>query len=55
MDTTKKAGHRPEIERLKGLHAALFDAMDKQLVCAPLNFQEPGKRVLDSGTADGRY
>lgn len=55
MSTTKKAGHKPELERLQGLHAALMDAMDSSLVRAPLDFQEPGKRILDSGTADGPY
>lgn len=54
METTKLAGHSPELERLRGLHAALMDGMDEQLVTAPIDFQEPGKRILDSGTADGK-
>jgi hypothetical protein len=53
METTKTAGHRPELERLRGLHAALMDGMDGHLVTAPIDFEEPGKRILDSGTADG--
>lgn len=53
METTKAAGHSPELERLRGLHAALMDGMDGNLVPAPVDFEEPGKRILDSGTADG--
>ncbi|KAH8731285.1 methyltransferase SirN-like protein [Phaeosphaeriaceae sp. PMI808] len=53
MDMTKKSGHTPELQRLQGLHAALMDSMDQNLICAPIDFKESGKRILDSGTADG--
>ncbi|KAL8857425.1 MAG: hypothetical protein Q9178_006052 [Gyalolechia marmorata] len=55
MKTTKEAGHTPEIQRLIDLHAVLNDAMDGQLILAPINLEEPGKRILDSGTADGTW
>lgn len=53
MNMTKKAGHAAELQRLADLHAVFLDAMDGKLVLAPINLQEPGKRILDSGTADG--
>ncbi|KAH0598266.1 hypothetical protein MHUMG1_03561 [Metarhizium humberi] len=53
MNMTKKAGHTAELQRLVDLHAVFLDAMDGKLVLAPINLQEPGKRILDSGTADG--
>ena len=55
MNMTKEAGHTPEIQRLIDLHAVLNDAMNGQLVLAPINLEDPGKRILDSGTADGEY
>lgn len=55
MDMTKKAGHTAELERLAALHATYYDAMDGKLVLAPLNLQEPGKKILDCGTADGKW
>ena len=55
MNMTKEAGHTPEIQRLIDLHAVLNDAMNGQLILAPINLEEPGKRILDSGTADGEY
>lgn len=54
MNMTKEAGHTPEIQRLIDLHAVYNDAMDGQLILAPINLEEPGKRILDSGTADGQ-
>ncbi|KND88298.1 hypothetical protein TOPH_07103 [Tolypocladium ophioglossoides CBS 100239] len=53
MNMTKKAGHTAELQRLADLHAVFMDAMDGKLILAPINLQEPGKRILDSGTADG--
>ena len=53
MDMTKKAGHMPELQRLIDLHAVYDDAMGGKLVLAPVNLEEPGKRILDAGTADG--
>ncbi|KAE8366431.1 S-adenosyl-L-methionine-dependent methyltransferase [Aspergillus caelatus] len=53
MDMTKKAGHTAELERLVALHETYYDAMDGKLVLAPLDLQEPGKKILDCGTADG--
>ncbi|KAL8885287.1 MAG: hypothetical protein Q9215_006836 [Flavoplaca cf. flavocitrina] len=55
MSMTKEAGHTPEIQRLIDLHAVLNDAMNGQLILAPINLEEPGKRILDSGTADGTW
>lgn len=37
------------------LHAIYDDAMDGKLSLAPTDLQEPRKRILDSGTADGQY
>jgi hypothetical protein len=42
-----------EAERLLMQHTVLIDALDNQIVCVPLNFSEPGLKILDSGTADG--
>ncbi|KAK1979520.1 methyltransferase SirN-like protein [Colletotrichum cereale] len=53
MNMTKNAGHTSEIQRLADLHATYRDAMKGNLVLAPLDLDEPGKRILDSGTADG--
>ncbi|KAL8999550.1 MAG: hypothetical protein Q9169_001639 [Polycauliona sp. 2 TL-2023] len=55
MNMTKEAGHTPEIQRLIDLHAVYEDAMNGQLILAPVNLEEPGKRILDSGTADGTW
>ncbi|KAA8651174.1 hypothetical protein EYZ11_007038 [Aspergillus tanneri] len=55
MNMTKKAGHTAELQRLVDLHAVYDDAMDGKLVLAPIDLQEPGKRILDSGTADGTW
>ncbi|KAL8727350.1 MAG: hypothetical protein Q9166_006118 [cf. Caloplaca sp. 2 TL-2023] len=52
MNMTKKAGHTGELQRLVDLHAVYNDAMDGQLILTPINLEEPGKRILDSGTAD---
>ncbi|KAL8774149.1 MAG: hypothetical protein Q9209_001257 [Squamulea sp. 1 TL-2023] len=52
MNMTKEAGHKPEIQRLIDLDAVYKDAMNGQLILAPINLEEPGKRILDSGTAD---
>ncbi|KAL8943875.1 MAG: hypothetical protein Q9211_000814 [Gyalolechia sp. 1 TL-2023] len=53
MNITKKEDHTPEIQRLTDLHAVSNDAMHGQLIVPPINLEEPGKRILDSGTADG--
>lgn len=53
MNMTKDAGHTPEIQRLTDLHTVFNDALNGKLVLAPLNLDEPGKRILEAGTADG--
>ncbi|KAL8780326.1 MAG: hypothetical protein Q9213_006524 [Squamulea squamosa] len=55
MNMTKEAGHKPEIQRLIDLDAVYKDAMNGQLILAPINLEEPGKRILDSGTADAQH
>lgn len=55
MDMTKKAGHKPELQRLTDLHAVFKDAMNGTFILAPIDLQEPGKRILECGTADGQY
>ncbi|KAL8721650.1 MAG: hypothetical protein Q9225_001699 [Loekoesia sp. 1 TL-2023] len=52
---TKKAGHTAELQRLADLHAVYEDTMDGKLILAPIDLQEPGKRILDCGTADGTW
>lgn len=54
MTMTKKAGHTAELQRLADLHAAYHDAMGGNLILAPINLQDSGKRILDCGTADGQ-
>ncbi|KAL8968985.1 MAG: hypothetical protein Q9183_002213 [Haloplaca sp. 2 TL-2023] len=54
MNMTKE-GHKPELQRLIDLHAVYHDAMNGQLIMAPINLAEPGKKILDSGTADGTW
>ncbi|KAK1966751.1 methyltransferase SirN-like protein [Colletotrichum sublineola] len=53
MEMTKNEGHTTELQRLADLHATYYDAMEENLVLAPVNLDEPGKRILDAGTADG--
>ncbi|KAL9042936.1 MAG: hypothetical protein Q9180_000226 [Flavoplaca navasiana] len=55
MNMTKEEGHKPELQRLIDLHAVYNDAMNGRLIMAPINLAEPGKRILDSGTADGTW
>lgn len=55
MEMTKKAGHKPELLRLIDLHAVYDDGMGGKLVLAPVDLEEPGKRILDAGTADGTW
>ncbi|KAK1990308.1 methyltransferase SirN-like protein [Colletotrichum falcatum] len=55
MEMTRNAGHTTELQRLADLHATYRDAMEENLVLAPINLDEPGKRILDSGTADGTW
>lgn len=54
MDMTKNEGHTGELNRLTDLHTVYNDALEGKLVVAPLNLEEPGKRVLEAGTADGQ-
>lgn len=55
MQMTKKLGHRPELLRLAALDATYDDALGGNLVLAPVGMSEPGKRILDAGTADGTW
>ncbi|RDL31027.1 Uncharacterized protein BP5553_09816 [Venustampulla echinocandica] len=55
MNMTKDLGHKPELQRLVSLDATYDDALGGKLVVAPINMNEPGKRILDSGTADGTW
>jgi hypothetical protein len=54
MEMTKNLGHQPELLRLRALDATYEDALEGKLVVAPLDMNEPGKKILDSGTADGK-
>jgi hypothetical protein len=54
MEMTKKLGHQPELLRLRALDATYDDVLEGKLVVAPLDMSEPGKKILDSGTADGK-
>jgi pseurotin biosynthesis methyltransferase len=55
MDLQKTSGHTSELQRLRDLHAVLKNALDGKLVQAPIDLSQPGKRILDSGTADGAF
>lgn len=55
MKVIKEAGHTTELQRLDDLHAAHENAMDGKLILAPIDLWEPGKRIFDSGIADGQY
>ncbi|KAJ0414064.1 hypothetical protein BJY00DRAFT_321355 [Aspergillus carlsbadensis] len=55
MEMTKGLGHEPELSRLRALDATYDDALEGQLVISPIDLAEPGKRILDSGTADGTW
>ncbi|KAL4984502.1 hypothetical protein BDW68DRAFT_180585 [Aspergillus falconensis] len=50
MEMTKNLGHTPELLRLRALDATYDDALEGKLVVAPINLNEPGKKILDSGT-----
>lgn len=54
MQMTKSLGHKPELLRLRALDATYDDALEGKLVIAPVDLNEPGKKILDSGTADGK-
>ncbi|KAJ5793492.1 hypothetical protein N7457_000091 [Penicillium paradoxum] len=55
MQMTKELGHKPELLRLIALDATYDDALEGKLVVAPIDMNEPGKKILDSGTADGTW
>ncbi|OQD64738.1 hypothetical protein PENPOL_c007G04877 [Penicillium polonicum] len=55
MQMTKSLGHKPELLRLRALDATYDDALEGKLVIAPVDLNEPGKKILDSGTADGTW
>ncbi|KAB8071233.1 hypothetical protein BDV29DRAFT_197544 [Aspergillus leporis] len=55
MEMTKNLGHKPELLRLRALDATYDDALEGKLVVAPIDMNEPGKKILDSGTADGTW
>mgnify|MGYP001658028734 CR=1 FL=1 len=54
MRMTKNLGHKPELLRLVALDATYDDALGGRLVVAPIDMNKPGKKILDSGTADGK-
>ena len=54
MATTKRAGHKAELERLANQHAYFKHALDGQLVQAPIDLSQPGLKILDCATADGK-
>ena len=47
------AQNHTEIERLSYQHEVIKDAMNGQLVLAPLDLSLRGLHILDSATADG--
>lgn len=55
MASTKRAGHVAELERLANNHAVFKDAMGQKLLFAPVDLHTSGKRILDSGAADGTW
>lgn len=54
MDDAKKRGLHEEISRLTDNHLVYTDAAGGKLSFAPVDWQKPGLRILDSATADGR-
>ena len=46
--------NKHELARLESQHEVMVHAMGK-LVFAPIDFSDPGLRILDSGTANGRW
>ncbi|KAI1384529.1 S-adenosyl-L-methionine-dependent methyltransferase [Hypoxylon trugodes] len=48
-------GHEGELQRLADQHDVLTYASDNKLVFAPVDFSQPGLRILDSGCADGLW
>lgn len=44
-----------EQARLEGQHEVILYAMGGQAVYAPIDFSQPGLRILDSGCANGRW
>ncbi|KAL7940351.1 hypothetical protein V8C42DRAFT_243880 [Trichoderma barbatum] len=55
MEDVKQRGYQEEIDRLTDNHLVYTDAADGKLSFAPLDWQKPGLRVLDSATADGLW
>ncbi|KAI1737462.1 methyltransferase SirN-like protein [Xylaria scruposa] len=55
MQLTKRLGHSPELLRLVALDTTYDDALEGNLVLAPLDMSKPGKKILDLGTADGTW
>lgn len=53
MDDAKKRGLHEEISRLTDNHLVYTDAAGGKLSFAPVDWQKPGLRILDSATADG--
>lgn len=44
-----------EAERLMSQHLVLVDALGGKIVLPALDLTRPGVKILDSGTADGKY
>ncbi|KAI0126667.1 hypothetical protein BJ170DRAFT_684249 [Xylariales sp. AK1849] len=53
--TKSRDDNKSEKERLGGQHEVMMDAMSNQAVIAPLDLSRSSLRILDSGTADGRW
>lgn len=53
--TKDRDENKSEKERLAGQHDVITNAMGGRLLFAPVDLSKPGLRILDSGTADGRW
>nr|WNS47937.1 FunG [Talaromyces coalescens] len=53
MEDAKRRGFQEEIDRLTDNHLVYTDAAGGKLSFAPIDWQKPGLRILDSATADG--
>lgn len=53
MEDAKRRGYQEEIDRLTDNHLVYTDAAGGKLSFAPIDWQQPGLRILDSATADG--
>lgn len=53
MEDAQRRGFQEEIDRLTDNHRVYTDAAGGKLSFAPIDWQQPGLRILDSATADG--